>query len=701
MGKEFCIRRSARKVFLVLFVLEAYCALSKSNPIGNGDAEKNNGNKPHEQVQAVIRKASSDIKKSPKNSDHGKEKLRANVGGMQSKGLSNMKVRLEGKVKQAQERVNISKKLSHKEKEFKLHVLEMFLEEMRESEKDMIEAEEALRKSLTMDFWNASTLQENSRKRLEALRVATLKEEKSFNRMREFEERMKTYMDETNSTSWMGELFKELSQAADQLENRVAEHEFSDKEINQLKGANIEAVLHIKEGIRDFYGDQNLMESDVEEEILEDEKQDLLIDSHNNKYVLTKLQDSTSPYVDHILIVDIIVILLLSIPLGCFCEAVGVPSLFGYILTGVILGPSGANFIQQMVQIETIGELGVFMIMFCTGMEFSVDRIRKVWRVAVQTPVYTTLLMVFTGVFIGSIVIKGIPVSESAFIAACLSLSSTPLVTRFLQGGSKDNGALEYSSILLGVLVVQDVQLSLMISLIPGLATHRAGESNGDVFLHFTLAVLKTLTAVALAVLVSFLVIRYIMPHYTRHMMKQSREHQLLAVLAVMLVYQLFTSYLGISMELGCFMAGVVISQSIHQPALEQKILAIHDYLSVIFFAAIGFHVFPSFVFVELTLLITLTAFVVAGKYLVYSVVLNCLLHGQARKLKVVISAGLAQVSEFSFVLSSRGRHLKIITREIYLLILSVTTLSLIMAPLLWKLSLWSYRVRNPSVHVS
>ncbi|XP_078489252.1 transmembrane and coiled-coil domain-containing protein 3 isoform X1 [Ciona intestinalis] len=638
------------------------------------------------EVQSVIRRATYDQPEKP-SSDQKKARYISNINGMQSKGLSRIKLQLEHRVNQAQLKVNNTKGLSDKEKDFKLHVLEMFLEELRESERDMIDSEQALKKSLAMDFWNSSTLMVNSKRRLDALRIATLKEEKSYNRMVQFEKMMENYLLSSNSTSWVDEILKDVAHAADQLQDQVGDHVVPEHPMN-VRGADIEAVMHMKSHLQ--YDD---------EQKPPDEDVDILIDSRNNKYILTRQEDAMSPYIDHLLVMNIIWIVMTCLPLGSLCQILGVPSLFGYILAGLVLGPSGLNVIQEMVQMETIGELGVFMIMFCAGLEFSFVHIQKVWKVAVQTPLFTTVIMVVAGIIISSVFMKGIPLGESAFVSSCFSFSSTPLVSRFLQGAGKESITSDYSTILLGVLVMQDVQLSVLVAAIPNLALHKTGDS--PAFLTTLHVFLWTLFSLSLVVAVCGLVYKFIMPYYAMWVLKQRRELQLLGVLCVMFVCQLLTRSLGTSMELGCFIAGVVVAHAFHEPAIKQKVQVIHDFFSIIFFATMGFHVFPSFVLVEFTLLISLTVIVVAGKFLISLLVLRFILPPQSQNMKWLISSGLAQVSEFSFVIGSRACHLKIISREVFLLILSITTISLVFAPVLWKLSLWRYRLNQSLGHLS
>ncbi|KAL4691254.1 hypothetical protein H8959_014215 [Pygathrix nigripes] len=158
------------------------------------------------------------------------------------------------------------------------------------------------------------------------------------------------------------------------------------------------------------------------------------------------------------------------------------------------------------------------------------------------------------------------------------------------------------------------------------------------------------------------------------------------------------TELLDVSMELGCFLAGALVSSQ--GPMVTEEIAAsiepIRDFLAIVFFASIGLHVFPTFVVYELTVLVFLTLSVVVMKFLLAVLVLSLILPRSSQYIKWIVSAGLAQVSEFSFVLGSRARRAGVISREVYLLILSVTTLSLLLAPVLWKAA-----IMRPSTFLS
>ncbi|MEQ2170966.1 hypothetical protein GOODEAATRI_005927 [Goodea atripinnis] len=149
---------------------------------------------------------------------------------------------------------------------------------------------------------------------------------------------------------------------------------------------------------------------------------------------------------------------------------------------------------EAAIKVETLGELGVFFTLFVVGLEFSPERLRKVWKTSVQGSCYLSLLMVGAGLLWGQLL--HIRPTQTVFISTCLSLSSTPLVSRFLAGGNRveREGDLDYSSVLLGMLVMQDVQLGLFIAVMPTLIQAQSGDL--DSLLFGGLRVLKLLAQV-------------------------------------------------------------------------------------------------------------------------------------------------------------------------------------------------------------
>ncbi|XP_033474594.1 transmembrane and coiled-coil domain-containing protein 3 isoform X2 [Epinephelus fuscoguttatus] len=596
--------------------------------------------------------------------------------------------------------------LSEPERLFQVHTLEVFQKELNESEHLVFQAVHSLQRALQGDYKDVVNMKESSRQRLEALREAAIKEEQEYVELvaaeKHQQEAVKNALTQNKTLSILDEILEDVRKAADRLEEEIEEHAFDNNK--QMKGVNVEAVLRVEDDEENGGKRKN---KSKQKEVEDDLGLSMLIDSQNNQYVLTKPRDSTMPRADHHFIKDLVSVVMLSLPCGWICSLVGLPPMFGYIICGVLLGPSGLNSIKSMVQVETLGELGVFFTLFVVGLEFSPERLRKVWKTSVQGSCYLSLLMVGAGLLWGQVL--RIRPTQTVFISTCLSLSSTPLVSRFLAGGSRGDkeGDLDYSSVLLGMLVMQDVQLGLFIAVMPTLIQAQSGESESFLFgsLRVLYLLAQVLVCLAAVLLLCLLIKSFLIGPYYKKLHAESKGNKEILVLgmAAFVFFMLtVTEFLDVSMELGCFLAGALLSTQGHMVTAEVMgcIEPIRDFLAIIFFASIGLHVFPTFVLYELTILLVLTLTLVIMKFAMAVLVLSAILPPGSRHIRWIVSAGLAQVSEFSFVLGSRARRAGIISREVYLLVLSVTTLSLLLAPVLWKVTThrWVPRTERKTV---
>uniref|UniRef100_A0A665VY85 Cation/H+ exchanger transmembrane domain-containing protein n=1 Tax=Echeneis naucrates TaxID=173247 RepID=A0A665VY85_ECHNA len=591
--------------------------------------------------------------------------------------------------------------LSEPEKHFQVHTLEVFQKELNESEHLVFQAVHSLQRALQGDYRDVVNMKDSSRQRLEALREAAIKEEQEYVELvaaeKHQQEAVKSALAQNKTLSILDEILEDVRKAADRLEEEIEEHAFDNNK--QMKGVNVEAVLRIEENEENGGKRKN---KSRQKEVEDDLGLSMLIDSQNNQYVLTKPRDSTMPRADHHFIKDLVSVVMLSLPCGWMCTLVGLPPMFGYIICGVLLGPSGLNSIKSMVQVETLGELGVFFTLFVVGLEFSPERLRKVWKTSVQGSCYLSLLMVGAGLLWGQFL--HIRPTQTVFISTCLSLSSTPLVSRFLAGGSRGDkeGDLDYSSVLLGMLVMQDVQLGLFIAVMPTLIQAQSGDLDS---LHVLYLLAQVLASLAAVLLLCLLLKSYLIGPYYKKLhaeSKGSKEILVLGMAAFVFFMLTITEFLDVSMELGCFLAGALLSTQGHMVTAEVMgcIEPIRDFLAIIFFSSIGLHVFPTFVLYELTILLVLTLTLVIMKFIMAVLVLSAILPPGSRHIRWIVSAGLAQVSEFSFVLGSRARRAGIISREVYLLVLSVTTLSLLLAPVLWRVTThrWVPRAEHKTI---
>ncbi|ELT97777.1 hypothetical protein CAPTEDRAFT_161515 [Capitella teleta] len=564
------------------------------------------------------------------------------------------------------------------EHKFQMLSMEMFAKELNETEKMIVQAMQWLENVLKGDYKNVVTLVENSRQRLDTLRDAALREEHEHNRILKAGEQLNKY-NQSHMEGVIDGILNDVAIAADQLEEELDEHIFEEAVHNRLGPRNIEAVIRLGENDTDF----------EEGSVIK------LVDAADNQFVLAKGKDSTVPHEDHQLIKDLICLTVATTFFGWICTILSLPPMFGFILGGVVVGPSGFNTIKSNVQVETMGEFGMFFILLCVGLEFSPTTLRKVLRVATLGSGAMMSLMVALGLILGRL--WSASGSESVFVAACLSLSSTPLVIKFLTSSSdvkeENLSSSDYGVVLLGILIMQDVYLGILMALLPNMAL-----GSGTQILDVLLIIINLIAAMAFVLCACFFGAKIIIgPLYKYLVRKGNKELTVLVTVSLAFLALMGTNYLHISMELGCFLAGIVISAQGHGlgDEVENLIQPLKDFLSAIFFGSIGLHVFPQFLSYEMTVLTTLTIICVGAKYLISVLVLALLIPRSSWHVKWIASAGLAQVSEFSFVLSSRARRLGLISREVYLLILAVTSLSQLFAPILWKFTLWHLRINQ------
>ena len=284
------------------------------------------------------------------------------------------------------------------ESKLQMEVLEIFQRELKATGKSLVTVLQDLNQTLSSDYRSLEKIKHSCHMRLSDMREAAVFVEEDYNTILELEREMNSLHPNASLQSHyhvLNEIFSEISHAADNLESILQEHLFSDS--RKVEGAEIETVVKLKEGgvfehsllhVQSNLEEQNGKSQDKRSQLQppaehhhEAEAQggmSVLIDSSNNQYILSHPRDITVPIEDHRLVHDIIFLLLLSFLFGGLCSLFKVPSSFGYIFAGTVLGPTGYNCIESVVQVETIGEFGVIFIVFVVGLEFSPEKLRKV-----------------------------------------------------------------------------------------------------------------------------------------------------------------------------------------------------------------------------------------------------------------------------------------------------------------------------------
>ncbi|MBE9030195.1 cation:proton antiporter [filamentous cyanobacterium LEGE 11480] len=377
---------------------------------------------------------------------------------------------------------------------------------------------------------------------------------------------------------------------------------------------------------------------------------------------------------DFRLIVDLVLVLAAAAGGGLLAALLKQPVLLGYLLAGIVVGPTGLGLIKELVQVETLAQFGVAFLLFALGVEFSFSELNKVKVISLGggglqillTIVSTTLLSLFVG-WVDS-------PTQGVFLGAILSLSSTAVVLKSLM--ERNETETPHGQVMLGILVVQDLALGLMLAVLPAL-----DQPIEEIGLAIGWALLQTGLFAFGAVVAGI----WLIPPLLRLIAKtESRELFLLGVCAICLGIALLTEHLGLSIEMGAFVAGLMISEVEYADEALTYVEPIRDIFAALFFAAIGMLIDPVFLWQNWSLILSLVAIVFVGKVLLITPLVR--LFGYPLRTALISGLGLAQIGEFSFVLSSEGRSLGLVSQRVYLLILGTTAVTLVVTPFVLRL---------------
>ncbi len=378
---------------------------------------------------------------------------------------------------------------------------------------------------------------------------------------------------------------------------------------------------------------------------------------------------------DFRLIVDLVLVLGVAACGGLFAALLQQPVLLGYLIGGIVVGPTGLGLIKELIQVETLAQFGVAFLLFALGVEFSFAELKKVKAIALGggglqialTILVTVLVCGLTGAW-GALPAKGM------FLGCILSLSSTAVVLKCLM--ERNETETPHGQVMLGILVVQDLALGLMLAVLPAL--NQPAETIG-------IAVLTALGSIALFATGAVAAGIWLIPPLLQLLARtESKELFLLGVVALCLGIALLTEHLGLSIEMGAFVAGLMISEVEYADQTLTYVEPLRDIFASLFFAAIGMLIDPVFLWNNLELILGLVAIVFVGKFLIITPLVK--LFRYPLKTAIIAGLGLAQIGEFSFVLASEGQSLGLVSRQIYLLILGTTAVTLMLTPFVLRL---------------
>lgn len=374
------------------------------------------------------------------------------------------------------------------------------------------------------------------------------------------------------------------------------------------------------------------------------------------------------------LLINIVVALVVAFIGGVIARRIGLPTIVGYLLAGIAIGPFTPGFVGDTETISQLAELGVIFLMFGVGLHFSFNDLWKVRSVAIPGAFGRMIIVILLGFMFSQF--NGWTVISGIVVGLAISIASTVVLLRSLI----DNGILNtpHGQAAIGWVIVEDLATVLILVLMPTLVSTSGGFDWRQI--GFTL-----LKAAGFVILVMFAGAKLIPWILMRIAYTRSRELFILAVLAIALGVALSAAELfGVSFALGAFIAGVVVNESPLSHQVGADVLPFQEAFSVLFFVSIGMLVNPSYIFNNIILIFAFGALIVIGKAAI-TLLMGFILPWSGRT-TLVLAVALSQIGEFSFILGQEGLTLGLINRDQYSLILAGALISITVNPLMFRL---------------
>ena len=383
---------------------------------------------------------------------------------------------------------------------------------------------------------------------------------------------------------------------------------------------------------------------------------------------------------------ELIIILAASLPITYLFHRAKLPALVGFLITGVLIGPFGTAIITETQVIERLAEVGVVLLLFTVGMEFSIADIARSGRrllIGGGTQVVLTI-----AVIMGIALALGYPLPQTVFFGFLASLSSTAIVLKVYS----DRAELDttHGRLSTGILLFQDIAVVPMMLLLPVLG--EAGAAGSVSLLSIVISLGKAVVGLVLV----FVAARQVVPFLLHQVIRlKNREIFFLLIVLICLGTAWITYSLGLSLALGAFLAGLIISESEYSHHIVSEIMPFRDYFASIFFISIGMLLHTDHFMAHWPMILMLTLLVVLVK--------SGLVVATARALSypirsaVLSGLGLAQIGEFSFLLAQQGLDRGLMGQDVFQMFISTSILTMLATPFLMQAGPW-FTARLPEL---
>jgi CPA2 family monovalent cation:H+ antiporter-2 len=373
------------------------------------------------------------------------------------------------------------------------------------------------------------------------------------------------------------------------------------------------------------------------------------------------------------LLKDILILFGLAIVVLLICHRLHVPTIVSFLVTGILVGPHGLGMISAVHEVEILAEIGIVLLLFTIGIEFSLAnflQIRKSVFIGGSLQVLVTIMVTYL-----ISMQLGLGFGQSVFIGFLVSLSSTAIVLKLFQERAEVDSP--HGRTTLGILIFQDIIIVPMILVTPLLAG--ASENLSESLL---VLLIKGI-AIILLVMVSA---RWLVPQVLYQIARaRNQELFLLSVIVICFGVAWLTSKAGLSLALGAFLAGLIISESEYSHHALGNILPFRDVFTTFFFVSIGMMLDVGFLFLQPGFIVLIALSVLILKAIIAGSV--TILLGFPLRTAILVGFALGQIGEFSFILSRAGVEHGLLAGNFYQIFLAVSVLSMAATPFIISLA--------------
>lgn len=371
----------------------------------------------------------------------------------------------------------------------------------------------------------------------------------------------------------------------------------------------------------------------------------------------------------HFSLAPVVMVLLVAVLAVIICRHLRIPSMLGYLVVGFIAGPGVLRLVPQTPSTDYMGEIGIVFLTFSIGLEFSLAKLRSMRGLLVRLGGMQVLLTVLS--VMGVLYLLDVPMLASFAVASALVMSSTAIVSRLLS--ERSELGMPHGQMVMAVLLMQDISVVPLMILLPALVN--GGDS---LWLDLGFALVKMVLTLGLLLFVGHKIVN---PWFRLVARSGSTELFMINVLLVTLGVAFLTEFAGLSLALGAFIAGMLISETQYRFQVEADIRPFRDVLLGFFFITVGMKLNIAVLLQNWPLVLTILAMLIILKGLIVFIISQAMRHHPDDSLKTALY--LAQGSEFGFVLLAVAGNFDLMSNEIEQATIAAILVSMMIAPLL------------------